>query len=40
MSEESHRIGVKDPVAGAVSIATVIDVAPELGADGGNQHGG
>ncbi len=25
---------------GGVSIATVIDLAPELGADGGDQHGG
>ena len=40
MSEESHRIEVTDPVAGAVSIATGIEVAPELAADGGDQHGG
>ncbi len=39
MSEESHRIGVKGPVAGAVSIGTMIDVAPEFDADGGDQHG-
>ena len=38
--EKSHRIGGNDPVAGAVSIATVIDVAPQLGADGVDQHGG
>ncbi len=39
-SKKGHRIGRNDPVAGVVSIATMIDVASELGADGGDQHGG
>ncbi len=39
-SDKSHRIGGKDPVAGGVSIVTGIEVAPELDADGGDQHGG